>query len=430
MAQAYNNPTGGTPSSIGSQIRTDYYSKKALIEVVKEEYFMPLADVITMPKNMGKKIKQYHYLPLLDDRNINDQGIDANGVTLVVGQWSAWNAAGTLVGSAYASQALALTAAAAGGTVAANGGNLYGSSKDIGAITKKLPLLTENGGKVNRVGFKRVEIEGTITKFGFYDDYTEESVNFDTDEGKQEHIHREMLRGASQMTEAALQVDLLNAAGTVRFCGNATSTATMSGVAGSVCEVDYDDLMRFGIDLDNNRTPKHTKVITGSLMTDTKVINSARVLYVGSELTPTIRKMKDFFNNQAFIPVAHYAAAGTILTGEIGTIDQFRIVVVPEMLHWTGVGAAEGVNAGYRAENGKYNVYPMLCVGNESFTAIGFQTDGKSLKFKIKESAPGSPESYANDKFGETGFMSIKWYYGFMALRAERIGLIKTVAQV
>ncbi len=71
----------------------------------------------------------------------------------------------------------------------------------------------------------------------------------------------------------------------------------------------------------------------------------------------------------------------------------------------------------------------MLVVGDESFTTVGFQTDGKSVKFKIKHSKPGSPESYANDPYGETGFMSIKWYYGFMALRPERIAVVKTIAE-
>ena len=47
--------------------------------------------------------------------------------------------------------------------------------------------------------------------------------------------------------------------------------------------------------------------------------------------------------------------------------------------------------------NGKFDVFPMLVVGDGSFTSIGFQTDGKTVKFKIKHSEPGSPETYAND---------------------------------
>ena len=170
---------------------------------------------------------------MLDDRNVNDQGIDAAGVTLVVGQWSAWDAAGIQQGSAYASEALARTAAGAGGTVAPNGGNLYGSSKDVGVITAKLPTLSETGGRVNRVGFKRVEIEGTIEKFGFFDEYTADSIAFDTDEELEEHTHREMLRGAHELTEDALQIDLLHGAGTVRYCGAATQDSEISGATGA-----------------------------------------------------------------------------------------------------------------------------------------------------------------------------------------------------
>ena len=210
MPQAFNNPPAA-PSSVGPQISNAYYQKKALIEAAKEQYFGQLADVTSMPKNMGKKIKRYHYLPLLDDANINDQGIDAAGATIA-------------------------------------NGNLYGSSKDIGTISGKLPVLSENGGRVNRVGFKRKEIEGTIEKFGFFDEYTQESLDFDTDADLLQHVNREMLAGANEITEDALQIDLINAAGIVKYAGNATSNATV----GADDLVSYRDLMHLAIDLDNN----------------------------------------------------------------------------------------------------------------------------------------------------------------------------------
>lgn len=393
MPNIYNDPAGGDASTIGPQLNTSYYHKKALIEARKEQFFSQLADTTNMPKNMGKAIKLYHYLPLLDDANINDQGINAAGV------------------------------------VSANG-NLYGSSKDIGTISAKMPALSETGGRVNRVGFTRVAIEGTLEKFGFFDEYTQESLDFDTDEELEMHINREMVNGANEITEDALQIDLLSAAGVVRYGGAATSNkeVTAEGVTPSL--VDYGDLMRLAIDLDNNRCPKNTKVITGTRIIDTKTINACRVMYIGSELIPTVRKMTDSFGDAAFIPVQKYAAAGDTLLGEIGCIDQFRLVVVPEMMHWAGVGATVTVNPGYRETNDKYDVYPMLVVGSESFSTIGFQTDGKTVKFAIKHAKPGSTESYANDPYGETGFMSIKWYYGTLVTRPERIALVKTIAEL
>ena len=393
MTMIYNDPAGGDASSIGPQLNTSYYHKKALIEARKEQFFSQLADTTNMPKNMGKTIKLFHYLPLLDDANVNSQGLDASGAVIA-------------------------------------NGNLYGSSKDVGTITTKLPALSEAGGRVNRVGFTRVTLEGSIEKFGFFDEYTQESLDFDTDEELEMHVNREMVSGANEMTEDALQIDLLNAAGVIRYGGAATAANEITGEGATPSVVDYNDLMRLSIDLDNNRCPKHTKIITGTRIVDTKVLPAARVMYIGSELLPTVRKMKDPFNNQAFIPVQQYAAAGDTLLGEVGSIDQFRLVVVPEMMHWAGAGATVTVNPGYRETNDKYDVYPMLVVGSEAFTTIGFQTDGKSVKFKITHKKPGPDSADRNDPYGETGFMSIKWYYGTLITRPERIALVKTVAEL
>ncbi len=46
--QMYNDP-GTTASDIGTQYRTDYYYKKALVEAAKESYFGQLANVRAMP---------------------------------------------------------------------------------------------------------------------------------------------------------------------------------------------------------------------------------------------------------------------------------------------------------------------------------------------------------------------------------------------
>jgi hypothetical protein len=140
-----------------------------------------------------------------------------------------------------------------------NYGNLYGSSKDVGTISSKIPALSETGGRVNRVGMKRIELQGTIEKFGFFDEYTQESMDFDSDADLLMHITGESVKAANEITEDQLQIDLLSSAGVVRYAGDATSTATLNGstaVADLEDVVVYDDLVKLGIELDNNRTPK------------------------------------------------------------------------------------------------------------------------------------------------------------------------------
>jgi N4-gp56 family major capsid protein len=493
----YNDPINGSDSSVGPQIRVDYYKRKALVEAAKEMYFGQMADVTNMPKNMGKTIKMFHYLPILDDRNQNDQGIDANGVstsagfianTTVVSQTiellapaeaggMSYYVRGDATGADFATAKAAALAQAQGNAWAwavqngyssgaeldyaafvvaiellgwtvtelqttddsyANRGNLYGSSKDVGTIQGKIPALSETGGRVNRVGHKRIQLEGTLQKFGFFDEYTQESLDFDTDEELLMHITGECVKAANEITEDQLQIDLLQSAGVVRLAGGATSVDTLSGstAAGDTEDVlVYDDLVKLSIELDNNRTPKNTKLIAGSKMTDTRVINAARYAYVGSELTPALMRMVDYHGNAAYIQVAQYADAGNVARGEQGSVYDFRIIVVPEMLRWAAAGAVVSDDADEvchwsvnSAGEQRVDVFPFLVVGDGSFTTVGFQTDGKTVKFTITHKKPGPQTADRTDPYGEVGFYSIKWYYGFMVLRPERIACLKSVA--
>ena len=408
MTLQYRSPIDGIKSSIdgagSDQMATFLALKTALVEARKEQFFMPLATAINMPKHMGKTVKVHEYVPLLDDRNVNSQGIDAAGATLV-------------------------------------NGNLYGSSKDIGTITSMLPVLSENGGRVNRVGFTRLAREGSIHKMGFFYEFTQESLDFDSDSTLKSHLARELVNGAHKMTEDVLQKDLLAGAATVLYAGAATTDSEITGeavVSGAVTIppsiVSFRNLTRLDQIMTDNRTPKQTKVITGSRLTDTKTLPSGRVMYVGSELMPMLREMRDAFGNPAFIAVQHYADAANVLNGEEGAIGPFRIIQVPEMLHWAGAGAAVVDNPGYRSTTVSgtehYDVFPMLVVGDDSFSTIGFQTDGKTVKFDITTKMPGTETAGHYDPYGETGFSSIKWYYGILIKRPERLAIIKTVAPI
>ena len=389
MAHFYNDPAGGKEATIGKQMRDFYYARDAITEVAKEQYFTQLASTTDMPKHYGQRIKRYIYVPLLDDRNKNDQGIDATGVVT-------------------------------------KDGNLYGSSKDVGKIAGKMPVLSESGGRVNRVGFTRKTLEGTFQNYGYFMEYSEDSLNFDTDDQLMQHINREMLKGANEISEALIQLDLLNNAGITKYAG----TATQESEIDKTSLVKFQDLVNLTTDLDNNRTPKDTKINTGSTKIDTRTINAARLMYIGSEVKNTLRKMTDFFGNPAFVGVQHYADGTKPLRGEIGSIDEFRIIVVPEMMKFEGKGAAAVADDGIHITGGKADVFPMLVVGSEAFTTIGFQSDAKSVKFKIIHKKPGPEMASPADPYGKMGFMSIQWWYGFMVIRPERIALIKTAALV
>lgn len=388
----YNKPES-TPSTIGPQMNTYQWDRKSLIDAEKDIVFSRLANVRNMPKNFGKTIKAYHYMPLLSDLNVNDQGIDAKGAQ-------------------YAK------------------GNIYGSSRDVGTISSKLPTLSETGGRVNRVGFTRKVIEGSMHKMGFFYEFSRESMDFDSDAELHQHMRREAIQGAAQMYEAQLQIDLLNGAGVVMYAGAATKDSEVTGEGATPSLVSFDDLMKLYLVLKDNRTPQQTQYIYGSRMIDTRTISKGYVMYASSDMLPHFMSMQNYTKKDAWIPVEQYGDAGTIMEHEVGTVGMFRIVTPPEMLKWEGAGAAVtgAASTPMHSTNSKYDIYPLLVVGAESFSTIGFFYSGEKSKFSIISKLPGMETADRTDPYGEMGFCSIKWWYGFLPERTERLAVIKTVA--
>lgn len=470
----------GSNSTVGTQYNLFKYDKKAIIEQTKAAYFGQLGGTMNQPKHFGKTVKKYRYIPILDDRNINDQGLDTTGRVISTTNYTVTFPAltGLFVTTTGEAEATALSVvndnihnAGSAVTIAVDGGtdiiditgasntdlvilyateakadavvaeipgsykqqqsgNLYASSKDPGTIGAKLPILGEEGGRVNRVGWTRLNVQGTIEKFGFFADYTEESLAFDTDAQLKSHMYRELGRASGEITEDKLMIDLASNAGIVRYAG--TSVTSLAGIDGNsgLSAVTYSALRQIDKELTANRCPFDTQIITGSRLIDTKTVSKARYAYISDAVRIELEDITDTFSNQAWVPVRQYGAAGTIARGEVGAVNSTRFIEVPEMLVEEGVGVAEGTNAlGFACTNGRFDAHPILFVGSGSFTQIGFNTDGRSSKFVIYSKSPGSESADRNDPYGETGFYSIKWYYGLLVERPEWIAKYYIVAK-
>jgi len=405
MAMEYNAPPG-TPSDIGAQEVVKYLNRKAIIEAVKYSHFSKLSSVMNQPAGYGKTITKYRYYPLLSDLNTNLQGIDANGVTLI--------GAGSASNAGY--------------------GNLYGSSRDFGLVTSKIPYVAEGADRVNRVGITRTAVSATLQRVGFFADWTDEAVHFDSDLEMRKHFTDELVKGAEQLKEALLQIDLVNGAGVSRYAGGATSLATVTAEGADPSILTYDDLVRLSIALDTNRAPKRFTILKGSTLTDTATVNGSRALFIPPELQTTIMEMTNSNNTEMFVPVEKYASQTTVLEGEIGAIAGFRVIVHQEMLKHAGsatgpVGAAVGTNPGYYATSGRYDVFNCLAVCAESFTSIGFQTNSpEAPKFNLVIKPPGKDMVTLENPYGNKGVASIQFYYATLIERSDWIGRLRCVA--
>ena len=97
---------------------------------------------------------------------------------------------------------------------------------------------------------------------------------------------------------------------------------------------------------------------------------------------------------------------------EIGKISATRFIEVEDMPKYAGAGAKStdgtddvGVDNMY-VSGDKYDVFPILYVGSDSFGTVGFEGD-------VARVTTIMPQADAhNDVFGKKGAVPIAWYFG------------------
>lgn len=429
MSMKFNN--GGynpATSSLGAQINDKFWSKVAVKEARKKRVFSQLGDKLVQPKNYGDTLVKYHELPIIHKSNINDQAIDANGVKLVKNKWYAYDSAGAMTGDAngYATKELAKTAAGATGSIKSGNGNLYGGDTDFAVIKGSFPSLNEEGGKVNAVGMKRLVLEAKVTEFGFHVPFTKKMLDMDTETGLLARISREVGEAQGEIREKQIAAGLLSASEINRVLSGSASTIAEMGAAD---KVSFTDIRGMEQSLKLARSPKQTKMIDGSTKIGTVVIGAGYAAYVGQELLPVLEDMVHAGIN-VWKPVESYAAAGTIMEDEIGKVSSTRFIEVEDMIKYGGAGASstDGVNdtdvENMYVTGGKYDVFPILYVGSDSFGTIGFDGDVARVNTVM-------PTADAhNDPYGKKGVVAISWFHGILIYRNERIRQILTTAKL
>ena len=377
-------------------------------------------------KHHGDTFKMYRHYPILHAENINDQGLDAAGAQFDSTKWYVMDGKFKIV-SVHDTEADARAAQGDGQYITNGSGNLFGGDSDINIVKGSFPALSEKGGIVNRVGLTRKEVTANIEKFGVMAEITDTDLKLDTEAGLLTRIVAELGTLYAEVKEMQVQAKLID---------TAEASATIAG-SGAVVKADmnrnneltYTSIRNKEMYLKKVRCPKTTKVISGASKYGTKTVDAGYTAYVGYDLLPTLQDMVDPLGNPAWKPLSAYASLETARQGEIGAISATRFIEVEDMIKFAGAGKEDGDDdsendtAGYHAtmigDKEHFDVFPVLYVGPDSFGVIGLE--GESTKVMVKKPGEMIP---GVDMYGEIGGASIKWWFGFIAKRPERITCI------
>ena len=397
MSQVYGN--GTTTSTNGANVRVDALIEKGIRTAKKDIIFEQLCDSRTMPLNMGKTLKVHKTLYILDDLNVNDQGLDTTG------------------------------------TVTANG-NLYGSSRSVVDVTNGLPLLSEGAGRVNRVGVTRITKEGTLTRMGAFLEYTDEVDKF-SDAKMEVQYYEKMGELAAELYDDYLQKELLGACGIEYYGGVATSLLTVTGTDATntvASDLEYEGILDIEDMLEANYAKMNTSIIDGSRNVGTVPVNASYFAYCGRDTVRSLNGLQDDFSQKAFVPARMYAAAGNLAKNEVGAVHSTRFIQAQRMMKYDGCGkivgatptggykytnltAAQAVARGHASTAGNYyDGLPIIYVTKGAFATVGLQGN-KKINFLAKK--PG--QATYEDPHGLQGIYSFNFFAGSIALEPEKM---------
>ena len=409
----------GTDATSGSNVRVDYFDRAAIKVAVEDLIYGRFVDGRTQERNSGKTFKISRFNHILRDANSNNQGLDGDGKVIGNTSWIFNNIA-------YADQATADAAKATydatpeGIAAIANnvepkviqvvngGGNLYGSSRNVGDVVSGMPLLKEGGDRVNRVGVTRENFQTTLVRRGNFDEYTDE-VELFSDQNMVMEYKSKLARLAIEVRDDDTQLGMLGAAGVRFYQGTATSIATI-GNGDEDGRITYDFSRKIVKRLKKNLAMKNTSMITGSTKYGTARVNSAYYAIVGPDVTYDLESIPEYKS------VEDYGYASNLAAKEVGAMHETRYIETTRAMMYEGEGSTVGTSNGMAETGGKYDVHPVLYPTKGSYATVGLQGAG-GIKFKAK--APGAATT--EDPYGIKGLHSYNYFWAGIALQPEKL---------
>lgn len=256
-------------------------------------------------------------------------------------------------------------------------------------LTAATVPLTE-GVTPSSTSFGYEDVEATLAQYG--DVITVTDVIEDTHEDP-------VLNDASQQcgenigrTIEALTYGVVKA-GTNVFYGNGSSRAAVNTA------ISLNKQRAVTRALKAQKAMKITKILSGSPNYETRAIEASYVAVAHTDIEPDIRSMT------GFTPVAEYGQRQPICPEEIGSVEDVRYVLSPDLEPFQAAGSST-LNGMVADDDTNVDVYPVLFFGKEAFATVALRGYGA-----VEPSIIPAGTKTKDDPLGQRGYVGWKTYF-------------------
>jgi len=166
--------------------------------------------------------------------------------------------------------------------------------------------------------------------------------------------------------------------------------------------------------LEKQKAMRITKILDGSVNYATKPVEACWVVTGHTDLENDVRELP------GFIPAAEYGSRQTLHKYELGSVENLRFILSPDLGPITDAGGAfAGSGTNMVSTSGtSADIYPMIVIGRDSYGTVPLRGKGAVSPSIIK---PGTIS--AADPLGQRGY--IGWKTWFTAVRLNELWMAR-----
>lgn len=241
------------------------------------------------------------------------------------------------------------------------------------------------------------DITVTVQQYSVLYQVTDKTVDMYEDD-----IPAEMKRQTGErmaMVREMVRYGVIRGATNKFYGGTGTTRATTNG------PITLSLLRRITRSLRINHGKFITSILGPGPNYGTRSVEAAFIVYASTD------SESDFRNMAGFKETAIYANRKTVSDYELGSVENFRIVLSPELVSYPNAGAAVGSTGMYSTSGSNIDVYPVIVVAEDAWGQIPLRGADSIDPTWIP---PGQKDK--NDPLGQRGYVGAKTYFACVVL--------------
>ena len=209
------------------------------------------------------------------------------------------------------------------------------------------------------------------------------------------------------LVQEMIRFGSMKASTNVSYAGGTTRATTDEAISLGV-------LRRMARTLLANHAGKKSKIVSAGPAYDTSAIEEAFLVFVHTDAAAYVRDLP------GFLPVSKYAGFKPISPKEIGSCEEFRFILSPELASYADAGGANTALYATTSSASNIDVYPFIVCGEDAVFDIALK-GADSFNLSV---IPTSQKD-KNDILGQRGYVGASFWSAVLVANNGFMGVIE-----